>query len=182
MDESVIKYKANLAIEWNPVEALPDKETIHHFSENNHECLRQALLLDELSHVHLDDHSFDSKDASRLDKKLDCLLTLLGSVIQKQKQSTATADVTLGSNVIAWQAHDTADIRPSELLLVQLYIHPLSVYPLKLYCRVSDIKAGTITVSICMLEATEQELLEKFIFLNHRRSIAAGRKPHSSIR
>jgi len=176
----MIRYKANLAIECTPVESLPDKGELHQISENNHECLKQALLLDELSCAHLDEHAFDSKDASRLDKKLDLLLGLLGSLIAKQKQATSTAQVTVGSNDIEWQRHDTTAIRHSDLIMVQLYIHPLSVDPLQLYCRVSEANTETITASIVSLEATEQELLEKYIFLNHRRTIAAERKPHPS--
>lgn len=178
----MIRYKASLAIEWNPVESLPDKSKIHQISENNHECLRQALLLDELSSAHLDEHAFDSKDATRLDKKLDLLQGLLGSLIAKQKQTMSTAQVTVASSEIEWERHDTTAIRHADLILVQLYIHPLSVDPLQLYCRVNDVRAKTITASLVCLEVNEQELLEKYIFLNHRRTIAAERKPHSSQR
>jgi len=179
MDESAIKHTSQLAIEWYQIESLPDKEKHKLLHDNNHECLKQALLLEELSHTSIDDHTLDSKEAVKLDKKLDLLLGLLASVIQKQQQSTQTTQVTLGSHTLQWHQDEASGIMQADLLQVQLYIHPMSVIPLKLYGQISDISSGMVTFDISNLLAAHQDMLEKYIFLNHRRAIAAERKPQA---
>jgi hypothetical protein len=177
MDQSNIKYEALLPLQWQPTDIPPDSDTQWHVRENNLECLKQALLLDEFSPVSHDDLASDPRDSARIEKKVDLLLSLVGSMIQNQ-QNTQKYQVVLAADSLQWKANDLSDLHAQQLIVFQLYLHPYSVAALTLYGEVREAQAGYCGVNIRYMDSIVQELLQKYIFLNHRRQVAA--KKHTT--
>jgi hypothetical protein len=175
MDESKIKFAALLPLHWQQTDNPPDRDMQRHVRENNLECLKQALLLDEFSPASHDDLASEPRDSTRMEKKLDLLLSLLGSLIQKQ-QATQRYQVMLTIDSLQWQASDLTDLHTRQLITLQLYLHPFSVAALTLYAEVCEIQPDACRVNLRYLDSSVQELLQKYIFLNHRRQVAAIRK------
>jgi hypothetical protein len=175
MDQSNIKYQALLPLQWRQTARPPDSDEQAHVRENNLECLKQALLLDEFSSVSHDDLASEPRDSARIEKKVDLLLSLVGSMIQNQ-QSTQKYQVLLATDCMQWKANDLSDLQVQQLIVLQLYLHPYSVSALTLYGEVNEIKAGFCEVNIRYMDSIVQELLQKYIFLNHRRRVAAKKQ------
>ncbi len=175
MDESNINYQARLPLQWQLIDTPPDNDTLSHTRENNLEILKQALLLDEFSLTGMDEHVGDHRDTARIEKKLDLLLSLLGSMVQNQ-QDIQQYRVQLTSDSVQWEAAAAQELQQGQLVSLQLYLHPYSVSALSLYGEVSDVEQGLCRLNLCHVDSAVQELMQKFIFLNHRRQVAASRK------
>jgi len=168
-----ISYEARLPLEWQYLQNPPDAKQIALSQENNLECLKQAILLDELANVSIDDNAIESSDVSRTEKKLDLLLSLVSVLIEKQKTSDLITPIKLTSDTIEWEC---GEVTASGLLALQVFIHSGSLTPMQLYCEPVKILGNTCTAKLLYMNDNVQELLEKYIFLTHRRKVAAEKK------
>lgn len=173
MPNHPISYEAHLSLEWRYLPTPPDADQITLSRENNLECLKQAILLDELANTGNDDSAIESADISRTEKKLDLLMGLVGALIEKQKQSDSITPVKLTSDMIEWQC---CELQESSLLALQLFIHAGSLTPMQLYCEPFNIFENTCQAKFLYMNDSVHELLEKYIFLTHRRKVAAEKK------
>jgi hypothetical protein len=168
-----ISYEARLPLEWQYLQDPPDAEQIESSQKNNLECLKQAILLDELANINTDDNTVESSDASRTEKKLDLLLSLVSALIEKQKTSDSITLFRLTSNTIEWEY---SGLKESALLAVEVFIHAGSLTPMQLFCESIRNHESTCQTKLLYMHDSVQELLEKYIFLTHRRKVAAEKK------
>ncbi len=180
MDESKITYEGLLPLHWEHIDTPPDDDMLRYIHEHNIESLKQVLLLDEFSHTGQDDLGSDLRDNSRMERKIDLLLSLLGSMINKQ-QATSAYHVKLTTESLQWTASGLSGLVAQQQLMLQLYLHPYSVSPLKMFAEIREAGQDYCRVKLHALDTAEQELLQRYIFLNHRRQVAAKRNATSGI-
>lgn len=170
MAAQAICLEGRLALDLYPLDTVPDAEIIAQSQIHNHDCLKQAMLIDELSHPGCDDHSSEVGDHGRLEKKLDLLFSLVKSLIEKQNTSVMITQVKLTTDVVEWQC-DEPDCEES--MLMQLFLQPGSLLPMHLYLKKVSHHGGFCHARVLHMSEAVREQLEKYIFLRHRRKIAA---------
>jgi len=173
MPNHPISYEAHLALEWQYLHSPPDAEQIAIALENNLECLKQAILMDELANICHDDHLIESTEVTKTEKKLDLLLNLVSAMIEKQKKSDSIVSIKLTSDTVEWTC---SGLKETGLLVLQLFIHASSLAPMQLYCVPVKIQGNTCQAKFLYMNDSVHELLEKYIFLTHRRKVAAEKK------
>lgn len=168
--------EGRLALEMHPLDTPPDPETITLSQQHNLDCLKQAILLDELSHLGIDDHLAESSDLSRTEKKLDLLLSLVKSLIEKQHTPSLLTQVRLTTDFIEWRCDKSG---ADSTRLICLFLPSGSLLPMQLYIESASYHEGRCRARVLHMCEAVHEQLEKYIFLRHRRKIAA--KKNSTV-
>ena len=174
MDDRGITYKAHLALTWQPVTidlSKPDSQ----IDEHNHVCLQQALLLDELTNTASEELKSEHSDTIRLEKKLDLVFSLLRTLITHQQQQLPHTDCQISYRHLEWKDAKAQSVNVGDGLEVSINIHPLTIQPMRLYGKVTEAGASSIMIDFGLHAYPWQDLLEKYLFLQHRRQIAAQR-------
>lgn len=177
MTHEAICLEGRLALDLHTLDSPPAAEIIAQSQNHNLDCLKQAILLDELSHTGSDDHLIESTDISRTEKKLDLLLSLVKSLIEKQHTSASMTQVKLTTGYIEWECEQPDS---DNTLLMHLFLQSGSLLPLQLYVEKVDYHNGLCRARVLHLCEGVREQLEKYIFLRHRRRIAAQKNSTSS--
>lgn len=174
MDERGITYTAHLVLTWQPVDAGSCRSD-QNIDEHNRTCLQQALLLDDLTHVNPDEMKSEAGETARLEKKLDLVFTLLSHLITHQQEHLPHTDCTISYRTLEWLDNRAQTVKPGDELMVLINIHPLTIKPMSLYGKVIQVTSQSITIDFSQQDSSWQDLLEKYLFLQHRRQIAAQR-------
>ncbi len=139
--------------------------------ETNEKCLRVILALNEYPAEPADEHS-------GVEFKLNLLLELTGELVARQLSLPRAVPVRLRADGVEW----TSDVSPPAsggLVIVELYLHPQYPRALRLPGRLQETaRHGAeylCRVELLSLPETVRDLLEKFIFAHHRRTIAYTR-------
>ena len=78
------------------------------------------------------------------------------------------------------QSDVSESLKKDALLKIQLFLDPEFPRPLTLCAKLIDVQPQNFTVSFGPLEERLQDLLDKYVFRQHRRAIASSRKSESS--
>ena len=144
-----------------------------------------------------------AREMTRLDSKLDLLITLVGTLLSRETGIPAYRKVWLGSEgfqvLLESSAEDAAalaelpvipfnEYTPESsasdcLVKVSMFLDTQFPLPLNFYTRITIVKqAGADSLMVATFENKDpevQDLLEKFIFQQHRRVIASARTQYS---
>lgn len=173
MSGAPISYDAHLSLEWYVVSTPPDEDQINASQEKTLACLKQSILMDELSCSSVDDTTIDSADISRTEKKLDLLISLVSALIEKQRSTASIVPVKLTSEYIEWEGVDVPD---RGMLHLEIFLKSASMIPMQLYCEPLVSQGKRLRARLLYMHDDVSELLERYIFLTHRRKIAAAKK------
>lgn len=195
-------YEADIPFSWRVISRMPVACEYLKFYESNRQVLQ--LLLKE-SAVHEPDAIPDpvAREMNRLDSKLDLLISLVGTLLSKEAETPEIRKVWLGSEGFQVLLDSSSDEDPllsglpvipaSEyvhgstasdcLVRVDMFLDALLPQPLRFYARVEVVqKAGTgslVAATFLNMDQDLQDLLEKFIFQQHRRNVASARTEYS---
>ncbi|HEC18688.1 MAG TPA: hypothetical protein ENI97_05035 [Gammaproteobacteria bacterium] len=168
-----------LPVDWQQLSDMPSAGEQLRLQRAN-EALLQNLLLSS----NLPEEGEESEDAkahehfTRIEARLDLLVDLVTEMLTSNGTLPPARSVTIGAHGLAVHLEDdAADTFPGNaLLLIRLYLDPQFPRPLQLYARLLVQQEQGFTVRFSPLEPRLQDLLDKYIFRQHRRAIALARQ------
>jgi len=191
-------HEAETPFSWQVIPAMPATYQCLRFHESNRQILQ--LLLKEGAVQELDAVPDQiTREMNRLDSKLDLLITMVGALLSKETEIPSTRKVRIGSNglqvlldpgsvedamltelaVIPFTEYVPESSANDCLIRINLYLDAHFPQPLTFFARVEIVEytgAGSLMMAAFINKDPEvQDLLEKFIFQQHRRNIASSR-------
>ena len=147
-------------------------------TNRNERLLRVLSLFDEQIPERSEDETEAMSELLRIETKLDLVLELLSSLVASNEKKLRRLPIRLGAYGIEWEEESIAPA-DGELLWLQFKLDLRLPQPLCLPARVVDVQAQpgkhTVRAEFEFQGAELPELLEKFIFRQHRRQIARMR-------
>lgn len=174
-DEGLV-YEANLPLAWR---LFVDGESPRdeHLNLGNEQTLRLLAAVEEFYPEGADEHSHNHEYA-RLELKLNLLLELVGELLTSQRALPPSRPLRLNAHALEWEQRE-APPAPGARLLAELFLSLEVPRPVRLVVQVQQVRnqGDTRLVTTLVEELSEPvvDLLEKFIFRRHRRSIAHSR-------
>lgn len=174
-----ISYRDQLPVTWQLLTALPSEGEQHRLDRANEELLHALLVRDE---VHQENEDLEEgaglEHYRRLEAKLDLLLGLVTEMLAARGGLPAAHDLTLGTKglCIHVAAEEMSDLKEGNLLRIQLYLDVQLPRPLQIFGVLTAVEVDSFTVSFYPLQERVQDLLDKFVFRQHRRAIALRKR------
>ncbi len=172
-----IAFEGLLPLSWReatPVDGLQQRAV----QIANEEILRILSVLEERPQELADDHSAVAQELRRLDSKLDLVLDLIGRVLIHHEPPPPSLAVRLHARDLEWS--DTRAPSPGSRIHVALYLCLNVPRPLTLSGRVRSVQPSAdgfrTVMDIDDPGNAVAELLEKIIFVHHRRTVAQSRR------
>jgi len=165
-----------LALRWRQ---MSEGESVSCFTAQNILALQFIEAMPEHSNTVTEKIDSHHADLHRIEQRLDLLLGLVGQLLVQQTKPPPLRNVILATAGVCWQESAPASV--GDVLLLELFLH-MRTHPMCL--------AGTVTevlhrdnhefsvVRFAKLDLTLAELLEKWVFRQHRRAVARVRRPH----
>lgn len=167
-------YADNLAVVWQSVEEMPDTLRLALISESNEAFLRSVSAFGEFVKEPAEESSDVMQELARLDLKLNLLLELVGQVVYRQADIPGFSPVKLFARGVEWRCENAPE--PGQKVMLRLYVQRGIPKPLCFYGEAvstpEEQRAGVAKVVFHGLSQSVADWLEKFIFRQHRRSIA----------
>jgi len=175
-------YRDNIAVTWRYVDHALDAEHLARVNASNESFLRGVTALGEVpaAGVEADDGASGiGHELQRLDSKLNLLLELVSSLIYREADIAAPRMAEVAADAVTWVAGDERLPEPGRTVFLELYIQRGLPKPLCCYGEVlpaTDLKGQVaIAVRYLNLGGSAKAWLEKWIFRQHRREVAAQR-------
>lgn len=176
-----LSYQAQVPLVWRSLDSDQSMEALH---SGNEQTLRLLAAVEEYYPDSSEDHS-QNHDYARLELKLNMVLELVGQLLAAQHPLPPARGLRLNAHGAEWRENDATPPQVDDRLLLEVYLSPDMPRALRLPVRVrhvqSSVDGALVTAEVEPLSESVVELLEKFIFRRHRRSIAHSRpKPRPS--
>ena len=171
-----ISYRDKLPIDWVVVAGLPSAGEQHRLDRANEALLQQLLLKDELhlqEHEDVDEGGY-REHLLRLEAKLDLLVGLVTEMVAVNGNLPSRHDLVLGTHglCVFQPGEHPSSLKEGVLLRIRLYLDTHFPHPLELFATLVNTQMDSFSVELCPVEAHLQDLLDKFVFRQHRRDIA----------
>ena len=163
-----LAYRANVPLAW----AESDSSSLEISSAENEQCLHVIL---NLSEYHTPEQNEETTALSMLERKVDITLQMVSELLRSATKMPSNKEIRLGAHEISWHEPAKLPILNATLDLV-IYLHDLYPKPLRLRGQVKLASSQQCVVSLEPQSEEVQQLLEKFIFLHHRRAIAQSKR------
>ena len=173
-------FAGRLPLAWQEMAALPDELELRELDRSNLQRLNTLFALD----IHAGDFGDDpaalanATELKRLDFKVSLLLELVGQLFARQQNIPPERLLILTVDSLSWPA-DAAPALNS-LLRLELYCSLNYPRPLLLPAQVTEITPAAngwrVQARFHAPSLALQEALERYIFLQHRRTIANSRR------
>ncbi|MCB1777259.1 MAG: PilZ domain-containing protein [Candidatus Competibacteraceae bacterium] len=176
---SNLAFTGCLPLAWRELSTLPKSDEFEHQEKINLHILHILFALE----IHAGDYGEDPSNAAsaselkRLDFKVSLLLEMIGYLFAAQQTIPPECPLTLTASELHWRAGVAPSVDVP--LRLDLYCNLIYPRPLVLYAHVSEIHPidndYRIKATLQQLGEPLQEALERYIFLQHRRTIANQR-------
>jgi len=130
---------------------------------DNEKCLRIILALSEYP-------TEPSEELAALERKVDITLEMVAELLRANMNLPDPVAFNLGASQLSWESSGSLPAG-GEVIDVAIYLHDLYPRPLRLKGSVKSKQDGRCTIALNEQSEEIQQLLEKFIFLHHRRQI-----------
>jgi hypothetical protein len=172
-----ITYTDNLPLAWEQISDMPGDGELNRINRDNEDLLQALLILTEpLSEHEEEDEGPGSENLKRVEAKLNLMLGLLGEILLANYLLPDTWAVQVGTRGFSVHDKKGSDLSNDSLLKIKLYLDPKFPRPLLLYGRVQDVHDDGFALKYLPLEARLQDLLDKYVFRQHRRAVALSRR------
>lgn len=154
--------------------AAPDAETLTHLEEEAVAVLHTMLALEEQGAARKDEENENSAEFQRLERKLDLVIELLSA---RLLADTALPEhsVQFSAEGLRWACAD--DLPPvGTAVMLTIYLHRLMPRPLHLPAVVHPDAPGWVHLRFLALSDVCEDLLVRYVFLQHRRKLAGSRR------
>ena len=170
-----VHFQAELPVVWEPLPELSGRAGQVSGNLANEELLGSLLVLDEA----IADPEEDAQQEHwrRVEAKLDLMLSLLGEMLAGQRGLPVFRPVRLGGEVLCIDGISDQPLPAvGDWLRVQLYLMPSIPRPLVVAAEVLPSETpNRLLLRLKGLPETTRDLLERFVFRQHRRAIAQAR-------
>jgi hypothetical protein len=178
-----LTYEDYLPVTLRPTSGPPDMIRLNGINSQSEDILHNILLL-EKQHSDLADEDTDrlSSELAYIDFKLNVLLDLMVQAFANQLNIPPESHIFLSSTCLRLECADNDAYHKGDHLFLDLYLSRRFPRPLTLFATVMSVEAlenGEGASSILEFEhmsQTVRDLLERFIFLKHRRMIASTKR------
>ena len=175
-DEGLV-YHADVPLTWRRLVA-DQSATPEALNLNNEQTLRLLAAVEEFYPDGAEEHS-QNHEYARLELKLNLLLELVSELLAAQRSLPPSRPLRINAHGVEWNHIDGDVPQVGDHLLVEVFMSLEVPRPLRLIGKVQQVQAAAdeaiVTASIEQMSETVVDLLEKFIFRRHRRSIAHSR-------
>ena len=177
-------YEDRLPLRWRLSETPAESGQISRLNQNNEEILFNILELEKRqTEITDEDPERNSTELARIDFKLNLLLDLVTQVYTRELEMPPDTAVLLGTSELCFSTRDV--LKQGDYLLVDVFLSQRFPRPVTLSGRVHVVErldAGDFRIGLVLehLSAPLNDLLERFIFMKHRRMIASARRQHKS--
>ncbi len=162
---TALTYSASAPLAWSVVEVLHTESV----DTENEQCLRTILNLSE-------HHSVDvTEEIAALERKVDVTLEMVATLLRASIDMPTLKEFRLGAHEISWQQNSSLPTLGANLKIC-IYLHEVYPKPLTLFGQVTSVGSQECVVDLASQSDDVQQLLEKFIFLHHRRAIAQAKQ------
>lgn len=142
----------------------------------NEEALRAISLMEELR-LDLKEEHERSSDIQRIESKVNIVLDLVALLARQSGQLPPIYPTRLAAAFIEWQS--SAAPQDGQSVIVQVYLSAKYPRPVQLVGIAETASADSIfncRVNLTSAGEVQQDLLEKYIFRQHRRQVALERR------
>lgn len=155
---------SRLPVAWRPTPALTPAELMA-LNDSNVALLNALALLDVSAAHEGEEGTLVHAELARLETRLSLMLSMMSRLMAQQQLVPALSVITLADRYLLWPA---AGWQPGERGVVDVYLDASIAMPLQLPVQIdADGRAAFDGLSSHCLNG-----LEKFLFRQHRRSIA----------
>ena len=167
-----------LPIEWQPAD-FRISSALEHANEDTARALQAIAVFEETPRSPTDDIAHVSGDSSRLEAKVDLLLSLVSNLVGEKAGLPEPRPLILRGKSIEWQADEKFKCERGASGFANIWANMHIPLPLRLPCRLD----GTIErngfqwcrASVEFLAPNVRDGLEQVIFRHHRRQVAIAR-------
>lgn len=175
-DEGLV-YHADVPLVWRRLAGEPGASP-ESLNLSNEQTLRLLAAVEEFYPDGAEEHS-QNHEYARLELKLNLLLELVSELLAAQRSLPPSRPLRINAHGVEWN-HVGNDVpQVADRLLVEVFMSVEVPRPLRLVVHVQQVQAAAdeaiVTASIEPMSEAVVDLLEKFIFRRHRRSIAHSR-------
>ncbi len=169
-----LSYRLEAPMRWVAVDAGFDAAAIDYWSEANLRVLTQMSQFEERG-VAIEQPTPQDLEIQRLHAKLDLLLTAIGELAPRFLDRPAKRALQLSWCSLKWPADaQTPPLGSSGL--VEVHLHPVVLQPLRWPARLLSVDGGITEAELLPAGEAAQQALERHVFQQHRRAIAAARR------
>ncbi len=174
-----VHFQAELPIAWEPLPGPPAAAGEASVQLANEDLLGNLLVLDEA--VADAEEDAQQEHWRRVEAKLDLVLSLLGEMLARQQGLPTARRVCLGGEVLCIDGADNQPLpAPGAWLRLRVYLMPSIPRPLVVAAEVLPSETPKrLLLRLAGLPESTRDLLERFVFRQHRRAIAQARS-HAS--
>ena len=178
-----LAYEDCLPLSWRLSGTEPSPAYFSGLNDKNEEIIKSILILEKHHYESADeDTDRNAIDLARIDFKVNLLLDLMVQVYSKELDIPPETDVSLRSSQLQWcsdQVHQQGEYLFVDLYLSRRYPRPLTLYGRVYGVEVQEQNGYRINLDLDQVSPSVQDLLERFIFLKHRRMVASVRSEHN---
>jgi len=168
-------YEGLVPLTCQMLDTLPGDDELTRININNEKVLRMVAVLDEM-HIETHEDPGHSHDIARLEFKINMLMDLVGQLLERQLELPSRRQASINASGIQIETSDQDKIEPGQLLRLSVYFIDAYPRPVDLIVSVaSNNPQHVVSGQILALSETVQDLLERLIFRQHRRSVAQQR-------
>ena len=147
----------------------------------NEEALRAISLMED-PRLDLNEEHERSSDIQRIESKVNIVLDLVALLARQSSQLPPMYPTRLASTFIEWQC--SAAPQDGQSVIVQVYLSVKYPRPVQLVGIAEAVAADSIfncRVNLSSAGEVQQDLLEKYIFRQHRRRVALERRNNNPM-
>lgn len=168
-------FSDRLRVAFEPMPDAPDASSQMLLQAEARLLLTRLLALDESTAARTEEDKEPNPDLQRLERKLDLVLELLSLRLLDDGSAPPERAVRLSASAACWQADDDR-IRDGEFGVLSVYLHRLMPRPLRLPVQVMSLQSQRVQVRFLPLDEESEELLLRYVFLQHRRDLAGHKR------
>ena len=172
--EGPLSYRVEAPMRWVAVDGAFDAAAIDYWSEANLRVLTQIAQFEERG-VPVEQPTPQDLEIQRLHAKLDLLLGAVAELAPRFLDRPARQPLQLSWCSLRFPA-DAQTPATGSFGLVEVHLHALVLQPLRWPARMGPVSAGIAEAELLPANDAAQQALERHVFQQHRRAIAAARR------
>ena len=170
LDEA-IRVDSCLPLAWTAMDSLPAQGNLLALNDSNLILLNAISFMETELPKDNDDYSGLAQEVSRLDAKVDLLISIVSRLAEGQQQLPLRFPISLSARTLRWSGKELAPA-VGDLGVFELYLHPAVAVPMQLPAEIVDSGEALLRG----LGVSVQNALEKYLFRQHRRAVAEARQ------
>ena len=167
-----------LPVDWN-VREITQPASLEHANEDTARALQAIAVYEETPRAPKDDLVHMPSESSRVEAKVDLILSLLSNIVSEQVGMPEPRALILRNGSIEWQLKSDTEVARGDAGIASVWINTHLPLPLRLPCRVD----GTVQrngfpwaqARFEFLAPNVRDSLGQVIFRHHRRQVAIAR-------